>query len=80
MAGTKKHAKVLMLTEECLQNSFMESLAGRLSFECFQNLDAPVFMMGAESLPAIPLNSILEQTMLPNADKVKAKLEELLMY
>jgi 2-oxoisovalerate dehydrogenase E1 component len=80
VAGTKKHGKVLMLTEECLQNSFMESLAGRLSFECFQNLDAPIFMMGAESLPAIPLNSILEQTMLPNADKVKAKLEELLNY
>ena len=76
--GCRRHGKVLILTEECLQNSFAESLAGRLSYECFKDLDAPVHLMGAESLPAIPLNSTLEATMLPNADKVKAKLEELL--
>jgi len=78
--GTKRHNKVLILTEEPLRNSFAESLAGRLSQQCFTLLDAPVFIMGAESLPAIPLNSILEHTMLPNADKVRAKIEELLDY
>ncbi|MFN0201901.1 MAG: thiamine pyrophosphate-dependent enzyme [Bacteroidia bacterium] len=78
VAGTKKHGKVLILTEECLQNSFAESLAGRLSYHCFHYLDSPINMMGAESLPAIPLNSILEATMLPNAEKVKARLLELL--
>jgi 2-oxoisovalerate dehydrogenase E1 component len=31
-------------------------------------------------MPAIPLNSTLEQTMIPSTDKVKAKLEELLNY
>lgn len=78
VAGTKKHGKVLILTEEQLKNSYAESLAGRLSYECFRYLDAPVNMMGAESLPAIPLNSGLEAFMLPNADKVQAKLAELL--
>lgn len=76
--ATKKHGKVLILTEECLKNSFAESLAGRLSFECFRYLDAPVHTMGAENLPAIPLNSTLEAFMLPNAEKVEAKLRELL--
>lgn len=76
--GTQKHGKVLILTEECLKNSFAESLAGRLSFECFRYLDAPVHTMGAENLPAIPLNSTLEAFMLPNAEKVEAKLRELL--
>jgi 2-oxoisovalerate dehydrogenase E1 component len=80
VAGVHKHGKVLVLTEEPLQNSFAESLAGRISYECFQQLDAPVHIMGAENLPAIPLNSTLEQTMIPNADKVQAKLEELLGY
>jgi 2-oxoisovalerate dehydrogenase E1 component len=78
VAGTKQHGKVLILTEEQLKNSYAESLAGRLSFECFRYLDAPIHTMGAESLPAIPLNSSLEAFMLPNADKVEAKLRELL--
>ena len=78
VAGTRKHGKVLVLTEECLRNSFAESLAGRISLHCFTDLDAPVHTLGAESLPAIPLNSILEQEMLPNSDKVQARLEELL--
>lgn len=78
--GTKKHGKVLILTEECLQNSFAESLAGRLAFECFKYLDAPVHTMGAENFPAIPLNSGLEAYMLPNAEKVAKKIEELLNW
>jgi len=43
-------------------------------------LDAPVKVSGAENLPAIPLNSILEKTMLPNADKVEVAIQELLDY
>ena len=78
--SVKKHNKVLILTEECLRNSFAESLAGRISYECFTDLDAPVHIMGAKNLPAIPLNSTLEAEMLPNADKVKNKLEQLLSY
>ena len=35
-----KHGKALVLTEEPLMNSFAESLAGRISQECFQQLDA----------------------------------------
>jgi len=74
----KCHGKVLFLTEECLDHSFIESLAGRASQACFAFLDAPVMTMGAANTPAIPLNSILEKTMLPNADKVRDKILELL--
>jgi 2-oxoisovalerate dehydrogenase E1 component len=31
-------------------------------------------------LPAVPMNMALETAMLPNADKVAAKIEELLRY
>ncbi|WP_458629385.1 hypothetical protein [Winogradskyella sp. PC D3.3] len=31
-------------------------------------------------MPAIPLNSTLEQTMIPSIEKVKAKIEKLLNY
>ena len=76
----KVHNKVLILTEECLENSFAESLAGKISFACFQDLDAPVHLLGAENTPAIPLNSRLEQAMLPSAQKVAQKLRELRDY
>jgi 2-oxoisovalerate dehydrogenase E1 component len=76
----ERHGKLLILTEEPLLNSFAESLAGRLSLHCFKQLDAPVMTMGALPLPAVPLNVALEKAMLPNVEKVAAKLEELLGY
>jgi len=78
--STKRHGKVLVLTEESLMNSFAESLAGRISKECFQQLDAPVQTLGAVDLPAIPLNVELEKQMLPNADKVEQAIKELRAY
>ena len=76
----KKHSKCLVLTEEQQNNSFAEALAGRISKNCFQWLDAPVEVLGALNLPAVPLNIGLEQAMLPNADKVTEILERMLTY
>ena len=75
-----KHGKCLVLTEEPYNNSFAQSLVGRIQEHCFENLDAPVYVMGSENLPAIPLNSTLEARMLPNAEKVSKKIEEILNY
>jgi 2-oxoisovalerate dehydrogenase E1 component len=78
--AAKKHGKILVVTEEPSFNGFAQSIASRISENCFEYLDAPVKVLGAENLPAIPLNSILEKTMLPNADKVEAAIEKLLNY
>lgn len=78
--SVKKHNRAFVLTEEPLLNSFAESLAGRISKECFQHLDAPVWTFGATNLPAVPLNVDLEKMMLPNAEKVAVELENLLRY
>jgi len=74
----KRHGKCLVLTEEQQNNSFAESLAGRISKTCFQWLDAPVDVFGALNLPAVPLNMGLEGAMLPNGDKVADRLLGLL--
>ena len=79
-SSVKKHNKCLVVTEEPSNNSFGQALAGRIQQECFSYLDAPVRVIGAENLPAIPLNSMLEFTMLPNADKVSAMMSVLLKY
>jgi 2-oxoisovalerate dehydrogenase E1 component len=76
----KKHGKCLVLTEEQQNNSFSEALAGRISKACFRFLDAPVEVLGALNLPAVPLNTGLEAAMLPNPAKVGAVLKELLSY
>jgi 2-oxoisovalerate dehydrogenase E1 component len=76
----KKHGRCLVLTEEQQLNSFAEALAGRISRNCFQWLDAPVAILGALNLPAVPLNTGLEAAMLPNSDKVIKVLENLLAY
>ncbi len=74
----KAHGKCLVLTEEQQNNSFAEALAGRISKHCFQSLDAAVEVLGALNTPAVPMNMILEQAMLPNAEKVTAVLKQLL--
>jgi len=79
-SSVKKHGKCLVLTEEQQNNSFAEALAGRISKECFQFLDAPVEVFGALNLPAVPMNIGLEKAMLPNPEKVSAVLKTLLDY
>ena len=74
------HSRCLVLTEEPILNSFAESLAGRISNACWHHLDAPVAICGAANLPAVPLNIDMEAAMLPNADKVKQEITELLAY
>ena len=76
----KKHGKCLVLTEEQQTNSFAEALAGRISKECFKWLDAPVQVLGALDLPAVPLNIGLEKEMLPDGQKVTKCLSRLLSF
>jgi 2-oxoisovalerate dehydrogenase E1 component len=76
----KKHGKCLVLTEEQQNNSFAEALAGRISKHCFQWLDAPVDVLGALNLPAVPMNTGLEAEMLPNTEKTANRLKVLLAY
>ncbi len=75
-----RHGKCIVLTEEQLNNSFCEALSGRIAQHCFHYLDAPVQTIGAMNLPAVPMNTLLEEAMLPNAEKVREKIEWLLQY
>ena len=80
MKSVKKTGKCLVVTEEPSNNSFARALSGKIQEECFRYLDAPVMVIGSENLPAIPLNSTLEQTMIPSTEKVKEKILKLMNY
>ncbi|QLL58057.1 alpha-ketoacid dehydrogenase subunit alpha/beta [Empedobacter falsenii] len=78
--SVKKHNRCIVLTEEAKQNSFAQSIAGLINEECFEYLDAPIRVLGAQDMPAIPLNSTLEAEMLPNAEKLKTLINSILSY
>jgi 2-oxoisovalerate dehydrogenase E1 component len=80
MKSVKKTGKCLVVTEEPSNNSFARALAGKIQEECFRFLDAPVMTIGSENMPAIPLNSTLEETMIPSTEKVKVKIEQMMKY
>lgn len=79
-ATVKKHGRCLVVTEEPVSNSFAQSIAARISDTCFEYLDAPVKVVGSEDMPAIPLNSILEETMIPSKERVGEALKTLFEY
>lgn len=78
--AVRKHGRCLVVTEEPVQCTFAQSLAARIQEQCFEALDAPVRTLGAVNVPAIPLNQVLERTMLPSAEKVQAAMDDLLSY
>lgn len=78
--SVEKNHRCIVLTEECLQNSFARNIAGLIQENCFQFLDAPVITVGSMDLPAIPIHSDMEATMLPSSEKLQAKIEYLLAY
>ena len=76
----QSHGKILIVTEESIECSFALGLAGRLQRDNFNFLDAPIKIVGSVDTPAIPLNSSLEAELLPNAEKVKKIIQQLLLY
>lgn len=79
-AAARKHNRVLVVTEEQVNGSFAQSLAARIQENCFKSLDAPVRTLGAENMPAVPLNSVLEQRMIPSTAKVSDAIRALLAW
>jgi len=76
----RRHGKVMLVTEESIEASFTLGLAGRIQRDNFKYLDASVSIVGSVDTPAIPLNSILDAELLPNAEKVGVALKGLLEY
>jgi 2-oxoisovalerate dehydrogenase E1 component len=77
---SKEYGRILVVTEEPVNNGFAQSVASRVQQECFEHLDAPVSVIGAENMPAVPLNETLEKTMIPSANKIEKAIEKLLNY
>jgi 2-oxoisovalerate dehydrogenase E1 component len=76
--AVRRHGKVMVVSEEQQHNSFAESLAHRIAYNCFHFLDAKVEVLGALNLPAVPINTALEAAMLPTPAKLVDRIQKLL--
>ena len=74
----KEHSNCIVVSEEPSQNSFAQSLASKIYKNCFEYLDNSITVIGSENLPAIPLNSILEERMLPSSKKIEIEIKKIL--
>ncbi len=78
--AVRRHGRALVITEEPVNNTFAQSVAARIQENCFECLDAPVRTIGSENMPAIPLNEVLEKTMILSIEKVARAMGEVLAY
>ena len=76
----ERHGKILLVTEESIECTFTQGLAGRLQRSHFTYLDAPIEIVASVDTPAIPLNGALEAELLPNAAKVAEGMRKLLNF
>ncbi len=77
VATARKTGRVVVLTEEPLTGSFAGEVAARVAEKAFWHLDAPVARLCCLDTP-VPYSPPLEDYYLPNADKLIARVRELL--
>ena len=77
VATARKTGRVIVLTEEPQTGSFAGEVAARVAEKAFWHLDAPVARVCCLDTP-VPYSPPLEDDYLPNADKLIARVRELL--
>ncbi len=79
LASARKTHRVLVLTEEQTTGSVAGEVAARVGELAFAWLDAPVSRFCCPDTP-VPFSPTMEEFYLPNAEKLVAKVRDLLRY
>lgn len=77
--SVKKTGKVAVVHEDTLTAGFGAEISAQIAEHCFEFLDAPVKRVAALDAP-IPFHPILENTVLPNRNRLYNELKSLLEY
>ncbi len=77
--SVKKTNKVLVVHEDKVFSGFGAEIAAQISDAAFEHLDGPVMRVGSTFTP-VGFNRILENAILPNADKIYDSLKKLAEY
>jgi len=77
LISVRKTGRCLVVHEDNLTAGFGAEVAATVAQEAFWSLDAPVARLAVEGVP-MPYNPVLLNAVLPDADRIAAKIEELL--
>ncbi len=77
--SVKKTGKVLIVHEDTLTAGFGAEIAALISDNCFQYLDGPIKRLAAHDTH-IPYHPNLENFVLPNKEKIKIAIQELMEF
>ncbi|GAB4344261.1 MAG: alpha-ketoacid dehydrogenase subunit alpha/beta [Candidatus Abyssubacteria bacterium] len=75
--SVKKTGRLLICEEGCLTGGFGAEVAAIVAKEAFDYLDAPIERVAALDTP-IPFAPILEQTVIPNEDRIEKAIRNLM--
>lgn len=80
LASVEKTGKVLIVYEDNLTGGFGAEVAATIAQDGFEYLDGPVMRLASPDVPLTPYAGVLEEYVLPNAEKIAAAIRKLAAY
>ena len=80
LESVRRTHKVMIVHEDSLTGGLGGELAGIIASEAFDTLDGPIIRVAAPDAPATPFNGRLEESYLPNAEKIEKAIRDLAAY
>ena len=80
LESVRKTSKVLVVHEDNAAVSVGSEVSALIAEHAFEYLDAPVMRCAGPEIPAMPFAPTLEAAYMPTAEKIAAKLRELVAY
>ncbi len=80
LASVKKTGKALIVYEDNLTGGFGAEVAATIACDAFEYLDGPVTRVASPDVPLTPYAGVLEDYVLPNAEKIAAAIRKLAAY
>ncbi len=80
VASVQKTSRALVVHEDNAAVSVGAEVSALIAENAFDSLDAPVMRCAGPEIPAMPFAPTLEAVYMPTADKIAARLRELLAY
>jgi 2-oxoisovalerate dehydrogenase E1 component beta subunit len=80
LESVRKTGKALIVYEDNLTGGFGAEVAATIACDAFDYLDGPVMRVASPDVPLTPYAGVLEEYVLPNAEKIAAAIRKLAAY
>jgi 2-oxoisovalerate dehydrogenase E1 component beta subunit len=80
LRSVEKTGKALVVYEDNLTGGFGAEVAAVIAQEAFEFLDGPVTRLASPDVPITPYSSVLEDSVLPNPEKIAKAIRDLAAY